>query len=115
MGPAPEQRTELRRDSDLYLPLSQVMGPAPEQRPKLPAPMNASTPAGETLERRYLRQTRNATVFIAVIVGIVTVIALIGIIWTATTLSKLNSELNGGNNLFSTSNCQSQGGSDPSC
>lgn len=115
MAPAPEQRPKLRRDSDRYLPLSQIMASAPEERPKLPAPIYASTPAGETLEHRYLRQTRNATVFIAVIVGIVTVIALIGIIWTATTISKLDSELSGGNNLFNTSNCQSQGGSNPNC
>jgi cobalamin biosynthesis Mg chelatase CobN len=89
--------------------------PAPEDRPGPPIPTNASALAGETLEHRYLRQTRNATVFIAVIVGIVTVIALIGIIWTATTISKLDSELDGSSNLFNTSNCQSQGGTDPSC
>lgn len=78
------------------------------------APGTASTRAGETVEQKYMRQTRNATVFIAIIVGIVTVISLVGIIWTATTISKLNSQLNGTNGL-SSSNCQSQGGTDPSC
>jgi cobalamin biosynthesis Mg chelatase CobN len=98
-------------------PIREVMGTAsaPEERPKLPTPINASTPGGETLERRYLRQTRNATVFIAVIVGIATVIALVGVIWTATTISKLNSQLNGGNDLFNNSNCESQGGTNPNC
>lgn len=59
----------------------------------MPAPvsaLNASTRTGETLEQRYLRQTRNATVFIAVIVGIVTVIVPVGVIWTATTVSELS-------------------------
>jgi hypothetical protein len=75
-------------------------------------PGTTSTRAGETIEQKYLRHTRNATVFIAVIVGIATAIALIGVIYTATTLSKLNSQLNGVSNI---SNCQSQGGTDPNC
>ena len=58
-----------------------------------------------------MRQTRNATVFIAVIVGIVTIIALVGIIWTATSISRLNSQLSGSN--VSNSTCESQGGSNP--
>lgn len=76
------------------------------------APGTPSTRAHETVEQRYLRQTRNATVFIAVIVGIVTVIALVGVIWTATNIARLNSQLNGVNGL---SNCQSQGGTNPDC
>lgn len=78
-----------------------------------PAPSTASIRAGETIEQKYMRQTRNATVFIAVIVGIVTIIALVGIIWTATSISKLNSQLNGGN--VSNSTCESQGGTNPNC
>ena len=62
-----------------------------------------------------LRQTSSAAVFIAVIVGIVTVIALVGAIWTATAISKLNSQINGGNVLFNNSNCESQGGTNPNC
>jgi cobalamin biosynthesis Mg chelatase CobN len=76
------------------------------------APGVAPTRAHETLEQRYMRQTRNATVFIAVIVGIVTVIALVGVIWTSTTIARINSELNGVNGL---SNCQSEGGTNPDC
>jgi len=77
-----------------------------------PAPGTAATRPGETVEQKYMRQTRNATVFIAVIVAIVTVIALVGVIWTVTNISNLNSQINGVNN---SSNCQSQGGSNPSC
>src|SRR5579872_1501161 len=36
-----------------------------------PAPRTATIRADETIEQKYMRQTRNATVFIAVIVGIV--------------------------------------------
>lgn len=78
----------------------------------LPAPSAASTRAGETLEQKYLRQTRTATVFIAVIVAIVTVIALVGVIWTVSNISNLNSQINGVNN---NSNCESLGGTNSSC
>ena len=77
------------------------------------APLTTSNRADETVEQKYMRQTRNATVFIAVIVGIVTIIALVGIIWTATSISRLNSQLNGGN--VSNSTCESQGGTNPNC
>jgi hypothetical protein len=72
----------------------------------------------ETPELKYMRQTRNATVFIAVIVGIFTTLAVIGVIWTAVTVSKLNSEVNGfsnGINSSFNSNCASQGGTNPDC
>lgn len=82
--------------------------------PITPPPPSTPAPAGETPERRYLRQTRNATVFIAVIVGIVAVLTLVGVIWTANTVSKLNSQLTGGG-LFTGSNCASQGGTNTSC
>ena len=39
-------------------------------------------------------------------------IALVGVIWTATNIARLNSQLNGVNGL---SNCQSQGGTNPDC
>jgi len=78
----------------------------------LPAPTAASTRAGETLEQKYLRQTRTATVFIAVIVAIVTVIALVGVIWTVSNISNLNSQING---VTNNSNCESQGGTNSSC
>jgi cobalamin biosynthesis Mg chelatase CobN len=72
----------------------------------------------ETPELKYMRQTRNATVFIAVIVGVFTAIAVIGVIWTAVTVSKLNSEVNGFNNGVNSSfnsNCASQGGTNTNC
>jgi hypothetical protein len=79
-----------------------------------------TVPAGaqETTELKYLRHTRNATVFIAVIVGIFTALAVIGVIWTAVNVARLNSEVNGvsnGINSSFNSNCESQGGTNPDC
>jgi hypothetical protein len=62
-----------------------------------------------------MRHTRNATVFIAVIVGIFTTLVIIGTIWTVTTVSRLNSDLNGVNLGNSNSSCLSQGGTNPDC
>ena len=59
------------------------------------------------------KQTRNAVRFIAWVVAIVCVISLILGIIAAVQLSKLNSQLNGGGSV--SSNCVSQGGTDPSC
>jgi hypothetical protein len=59
----------------------------------------------------YARQTRSATVFIAWIIGIGVVISLIlGIIVGVQTAKVANELSNGG-----TSNCQSQGGTNPNC
>jgi hypothetical protein len=80
-----------------------------------PAPNAPQPRAGETIEQKYMRQTRNATVFIAVIVAIFTTIALIGAIITAVNVAKLNSQLNNFNGSGSTSNCVSQGGTNPDC
>jgi hypothetical protein len=95
---------------------SSVMAPArPAQPPRASASPATPARAGETIEQRYMRQTRNATVFIAIIVGIFTVLTLIGVIWTATNVARLNSDLNNGTNLFSNSNCESQGGTNQDC
>ena len=82
-----------------------------------PAPMTVTfrngapgTPA-ESPEMRYLRQTRNAAVFVAVAVGVVLALNLIVGIYVGTQLRKLNSAVNGGGS----SNCMSQGGTDPTC
>jgi hypothetical protein len=80
----------------------------------MPASGAVPARAGETIDQKYLRHTRNATVFIAVIVGIFTALVIIATIWAATTVSRLNSDLNGVN-FGSTSNCQSQGGTNPGC
>jgi hypothetical protein len=78
----------------------------------------AATPAraaaAETPELKYLRETRNATVFIAVVVGIVCVMALIGSIVVGVQLSHLNANLTSGTGGVSSS-CMSAGGTDPSC
>jgi zinc-ribbon domain len=79
-------------------------------------PASGAVPAraGETIEQKYMRHTRNATVFIAVIVGIFTTLVIIGTIWAATTVARLDSDLNGVN-LGNNSNCLSQGGTNPDC
>jgi hypothetical protein len=83
--------------------------------PEAPVPVTSagtSVPKNETIEQTYLRQTRTATCFIAVCVGIVMVLSLIGVIVVAKSFSTLNNTING---TTSTSNCFSQGGTDPSC
>jgi hypothetical protein len=69
----------------------------------------------ETIEQRYARETRNAAVFIAVVVGIVATLSLIATIIVGVQLSKLNSDLNNSGGGSTSSNCLSQGGTDPSC
>jgi hypothetical protein len=59
------------------------------------------------------RQTRAAVTFIAWVVAIVCAISLILGIVAAAQLSKLNSQLNGSGST--SSNCMSQGGTNPSC
>jgi hypothetical protein len=91
--------------------------PQPSATTRVGAPPAAApaAQAAETVEQKYLRQNRNATVFIAIIVGIFTAISLIGVIWTATTIAHLDSELNGTFSGVTNSNCLSQGGSNPNC
>ena len=60
----------------------------------------------------YARQTRDAVRVIAWIVGFVFVLSVIGAIIVGVQLGKVSSELNTGT---ASSNCLSQGGTDPSC
>jgi hypothetical protein len=69
---------------------------------------------GEPLELSLARQTRNATVFIAWVVGIFAVMAIIGGIIYGVQLAKLNSNLTGSSGTTS-SDCQSQGGTIAGC
>ena len=71
--------------------------------------------SNEPTEMRYARQTRNATVFIAVCVAVFTVLALVGVIIAGVQISKVNSQLSQLNGGVTSSNCVSQGGTDPSC
>ena len=87
---------------------------APASRAGAPASRAALLRAGETIEQKYMRQTRTATVFIAVVVGIFTALALIGVIWTATNVARLNSQLTGIPGVNS-NNCLSQGGTNSDC
>jgi len=76
--------------------------------------INAQPRPAEPPELKYMRETRNAVNFIAIIVGIVATLALIGTIIAGVQLARLNHDLNsiGGGG---TSNCLSQGGTNPSC
>jgi hypothetical protein len=78
------------------------------------APATAARPA-EPIELKYMRETRNAAVFIAVVVGIVAALSLIATIIVGVQLSKLNSDLNNVGGGSNSSNCLSQGGTDPNC
>lgn len=71
--------------------------------------------AAEPPELTYMRQTRNAVVFVAVIVGIVCALSLIGAIVVGSQLSKMNSQLSQLGGGSTSSNCYSQGGTDLSC
>ncbi|HEY2577584.1 MAG TPA: hypothetical protein VGI74_14855 [Streptosporangiaceae bacterium] len=84
-------------------------------RDPVPAGSATLTRTPETPELKYMRQTRNACVFIAVIVGIFTTLTLIGVIWGVVTLNTLHNDLNNGVSNLGNSNCSSVGGTDPSC
>ena len=62
-----------------------------------------------------MRQTRNAAVFIAVVAGVVCALSLIGAIIMGVQLGKVNAQLSNLSGNTASSNCMSQGGTDPSC
>jgi hypothetical protein len=64
---------------------------------------------------RYARQTRNATVFLAWVVGILVALNLAAVILVGVQLSKIAQNQTGTTNTSVNSNCLSQGGSDPNC
>lgn len=80
-----------------------------------PATGTALATRTETLEQRYLRQTRTAVVFIAVVVGVVCALALAAAIVTGVQLAKMSTELSNLNGAATSSGCLSQGGSNPNC
>jgi hypothetical protein len=102
---------------------AEPVGIAEGQPPSPPAGAGpAYAPAGpprppETAEVTYARQTRNATVFVAVCVGVFTVLALIGLIIVGAQAASIKNQLEQINNNggTATSNCESQGGTNPSC
>jgi hypothetical protein len=71
--------------------------------------------ARSDLELKYMRQTRTACVFIAVIVGIFTALLVVGTIWGVVRYNNLQNQLNNGLNNLGNSNCSSQGGTNPNC
>jgi hypothetical protein len=60
-----------------------------------------------------MRHTRNATAFIAWVIGVIAVLGLVGTILTGIELANIKSALS--SQTTSTSQCQSQGGTDPTC
>ncbi len=70
-----------------------------------------SKPAEEDMHR-YARQTRTAVVVIAWIISVMTVLSLIAAVVVMVQLNKTADQLNGIDSVY---NCQSLGGSDPSC
>jgi hypothetical protein len=76
-------------------------------------PPAATTDDNQKKMLEYARQTRNATVFIAWIVGIGVVATLIMGIIVGVQTAKVANELNSSNGT--SSDCLSQGGTDPSC
>ncbi|MGH3218964.1 MAG: hypothetical protein ACRDPY_09700 [Streptosporangiaceae bacterium] len=78
--------------------------------PKPPESTAADLQMAKLVE--YARQTRSATVFIAWIIGIGVAIALVLGIIVGVQTAKVANELNGGGG---TSNCLSQGGTNPNC
>jgi hypothetical protein len=87
-------------------PAAQPSVVPPQQQPRAPAQR-----LGETKAEMYARQTRNAVFAIAWIVGIVAALTLIGAIIEANAINKLDNQVNGGGS----SNCLSQGGTNPNC
>jgi hypothetical protein len=91
--------------------------PAPQRPGEAARPANGQYGAGsharpaaqrEDLALTYARQTRNAVVFIAWVVGIVLVLSLIGVIVTAHDLSQLSNAINnsgGGSSCVPGVNC----------
>lgn len=85
--------------------------------PRGGGPAGARVPpqAREPIELRYMRQTRTACVFIAVMVAIYSALLAIGIIVTIVKVNSLDNALNNGVSNLGNSNCLSQGGSNPNC
>jgi hypothetical protein len=81
-----------------------------------PAALSMPRRADEGVQLKYMRQTRTACVFIAVMVAIYSALLLIGVIYTLVEVNSVENSLNNGfGNLGTSSNCQSQGGTNPDC
>jgi len=77
-------------------------------------PTTTSVLRRETDEHKYARQSRNANVFVAWVVGVFVLLSLIGSIYVGV---MIGNAVNSFNNLGGTtsSNCYSQGGTDVTC
>jgi hypothetical protein len=90
-----------------YPPVQPPAGPLPAQVPGL-------APARETAALKYARHTRNAVVFMAIVVAAGLVASLI----IGVQVAKLNGANSSGSGFYSSSsssNCLSVGGTNPSC
>jgi hypothetical protein len=90
--------------------------PAITEPAPVPAPAAPAKPA-ETVDQKYARHTRNATVFVAFAVGIMVTLRLIVGIIVAHDVTSLNHNVHRVvNTLYNSgSNCQSVGGTNPTC
>jgi len=107
--PADENATETSKQGP-YSPSAHAMHTGPGNGRPYP-----HRPADD-LALRYMRQTRSATVFIAVVVGVVCALSLIAVVIAGVQLASVANQLNHlGGTTTSNSNCASQGGTDTSC
>ncbi len=100
--PTPPDSTSLIEQPRPYTPAAGVKRVRPDQK------------ADETAAEYWARKTTFAVQFIAWIIGLAAAAAVILGIVAAVQLAHLNSNLSGGAGGTS-SNCLSQGGTDPSC
>lgn len=78
-----------------------------------PAPRTVTR---EPAEQRYLRQTRNATVFMAWVIGVWVALSLIiGLVLGIGLMHAVNQINTNGGTGGSITNCLSQGGTNPNC
>jgi hypothetical protein len=73
-------------------------------------------PAGmpETIEQKYMRETRDALRVIAWVMALTFILGVVAAIIVGVQISKIGTDL-GGASSSTSSNCMSQGGTDPSC
>jgi hypothetical protein len=72
--------------------------------------------AGEDAITRYARQTRNAAVTLAVLACVAALITVIATVLAVSAINRVSKNLQGGvGNISGSSNCLSQGGTNPNC
>lgn len=88
-----------------------MVSPVPPPSPTVGVLVRSS----ETDEHKYARQSRNANVFVAWVVGIFTVASLIVGIWVGVSIGKAVNSFDNLGGTSTSSTCYSMGGTDLSC